>query len=115
MSASRRDQWVAVDEEVRTPDGGGGATVTWREVKQTWAQVVPVGAREQLTAQQQIGTAIYRVRLARGDFVEAGIKAPSHRLRWLSNGGMVMNIRAVPDDGPRADEVTLLVETGVAV
>lgn len=107
MQAGRFDQRVAIDAETKTPDDAGGAARSWVEIKQVWAAVWAIGAREQFSAAQPEGVSTYRVILRR----RADITV-RHRLRWLTNGDQVLNIRGVIDGGPRNATTELLCEIG---
>lgn len=113
MDAGKFDQRIAIDREDRTGDGGGGASVVWTEVARVWAAVWPVGAREQVVADQLHGASLYRVRI-RNAPSGAPTTAANYRLRWLTNGGMVLNIRGGLDGGHRQAHRELIVDAGVA-
>lgn len=41
---------VTLQQAARTPDGGGGATVTWTPVADLWAQILPLSGDERVDA-----------------------------------------------------------------
>lgn len=113
MDAGKFDQRIAIDREDRVSDGGGGASVTWTEVTKVWAAVWPVGAREQVVADQLHGASLYRVRIRNAPSGWPTI-SESYRLRWVTNGDMVLNVRGGLDGGHRQGHRELIVEAGVA-
>ena len=42
--------WITLQQAVRTPDGGGGASVTWTSVSDLWARIMPVSGTESVDA-----------------------------------------------------------------
>jgi head-tail adaptor len=113
MQAGKYDQRIAIDREDRSADGGGGSTVTWTETAEVWASVWPVGAREQIVADQLQGASLYRVRIRNAPSGGPTI-LPSYRLRWVTNGNMVLNVRGGLDGGHRQAHRELICEAGVA-
>jgi SPP1 family predicted phage head-tail adaptor len=112
MQSGKYDQRIRIEDEVRTPDGGGGSPVAWTPVAENpeiWAAVWAISSREQFAGGQLSGVSSYRVRIRRRDDLTT-----AHRLVWLSNGDMLMNIRGIIDNGRRVDYLELLVDTGVA-
>ena len=51
----------ALEQPVRTSDGGGGAAVTWEEVAQVWASARPIGGDERLAHDQLAGRLTHQV------------------------------------------------------
>jgi head-tail adaptor len=113
MQPGKYDQRIAIDREDRSSDGGGGAAVTWTEIDRVWAAIWPVGAREQVVADQLHGASLYRVRIRNAPSGAPTIET-NYRLRWLTNGGMVLNVRGGLDGGHRQGHRELIVEAGVA-
>jgi head-tail adaptor len=113
MDAGKYDQRIAIDREDRVSDGGGGSSVTWTEVAKVWAAVWPVGAREQVVADQLHGASLYRVRIRNAPSGAPAVET-SYRLRWLTNGGIVLNVRGGLDGGRRQAHRELICEAGVA-
>jgi SPP1 family predicted phage head-tail adaptor len=66
------DQRLTLESPSRTPDGGGGAIVTWSEVGQLWAAVAATTGDERLRAEQVAGRVTHTVVIRhRGDVVPA--------------------------------------------
>jgi SPP1 family predicted phage head-tail adaptor len=91
--ASLRDR-LALEQPVRTPDGGGGASVTWETVAELWAHVRPISGEERLTHDQIAGRLTHAVWLR----YRSGV-VPAMRLR---RGARIYEIVAVLDTLPRA-------------
>jgi SPP1 family predicted phage head-tail adaptor len=49
--AALRDR-LTLEQPVRTPDGGGGAAITWEPVAELWAHVRPISGEERLLYDQ---------------------------------------------------------------
>lgn len=107
MTPGQLDQRVTIQQESRVEDEAGGAVVTWVDVATVWAEVKPLTGRERLHGQQLESPIDYRVTIRRRSDITAAM-----RLVWR---GTPMQIRAVPDPGPRAAYMTLDCEAGVAV
>lgn len=106
MTPGQLDQRVTIQQESRVEDEGGGAVVTWVDVATVWAEVKPLSGRERLHGQQLESRINYRVTIRRRSDITAAM-----RLVWR---GQAMQIRAIPDAGPRALYLTLDCESGVA-
>jgi SPP1 family predicted phage head-tail adaptor len=110
MNPGRMDQRVTFQEETLSADGGGGGAPSWADigtVPTVWASVVPMRASETLDAAQLEGRAIYRLTVRNRSDITAGM-----RILWVTNGNLVLNIRALPDPGPRALYRTVEAEAG---
>lgn len=107
MPAGQRDQLIRFQYQERAEDGGGGYETTWtnRHGVTVRAGVVPISGREQLSAMQTEGRALYRVLIPNLRDITL-----SDRIVWTSNGGRILNIRDLGDAGPRETERTLLAE-----
>lgn len=42
---------VVLEQETRTPDGGGGASLAWSTVTEVWASIEPIAGRESISAE----------------------------------------------------------------
>lgn len=93
---------VAIEAVVRTPDLGGGASETWVQVAEAWAEIVPARGNEQLTADQIEGQVSHVLHLRAGFAIE-----PAMRIRW---GARVLEIRSVIDLGERRRWIRILAE-----
>lgn len=99
------DQRVTFERSGTIP-GPGGDVAGWTPVATVWAAVWPVSGRERLAAGREEGATLYRVKVRRRNGLDAGM-----RILWR---GLVLNVRAVPDPGPRAAFLVLDAEAGVA-
>lgn len=108
MPAGPLNHRIRFERETRTEDEGGGYSETWTTVATVWAGVEPISAREQLQAGQLEESAMYRVTIRRRSDLTAAM-----RVVWLTNGGKVLNLRQVPDPGPREAYMVLVAESGV--
>lgn len=110
MPAGQMDQQLKFQSESRTADGGGGAAVTWADVATVWARVVPASGREMVQADQVQATALYDVTIHNRSDITPGMRA-----LWVTNGNRALNVRDMPDPGPRAIFRTFRAEEGVAI
>lgn len=93
---------LAIEEPVSTPDGGGGAVVSWQAVAEVWASVTPVTGDERLEADATTARVTHRIVIRH----RSGIRA-CMRLRL---GDRIFQITAVLDAGARARLVLLCEE-----
>lgn len=84
-------QRLTLQQAVRVPDGGGGATVTWTPVTDLWAAVSPSGGDERVDADGLQGRITHEVWLRFSADV-----APHMRFVF---GTRVFDIRSVMDVG----------------
>jgi SPP1 family predicted phage head-tail adaptor len=61
---------IVLEAPVRTADGGGGATVSWMLVAETWAAIRPVGGSESVVAEQIAGRVSHVIELRHRSGVE---------------------------------------------
>ena len=107
MQVGDLQDYVALDENQAVTGPGGSAPPVWVEVAQGAAKVQPLRGREQVTAEKERARTLYKVWMPRRA-INSG-----WRLRWLSNGGVEMNVREVLDHGPRDLFIEFIAETGV--
>lgn len=99
---------LELQQEVRTPDGGGGYTVNWSTVATVWAEVEPISGRERFEAMRLQGEVTHRIVVRhRRDLT------PDHTWR-LRLGSRSFNVRAVINQGERDRFLELLCQEGVA-
>lgn len=111
MSAGKLRERIVIEREVRVPDGGGGAEITWQAIAPPrWAAVEPLKGKEQLEAMQLEASGLYRVTLRNDPLVITA----DMRIRWLSGGDLLLNIREVPTTPRNLLLRTLVAEAGVA-
>jgi SPP1 family predicted phage head-tail adaptor len=97
---SLRDR-LTLEQPVRTPDGGGGASITWQAVTDLWAHVRPISGDERLRHDQIAGRLTHRVSIRHRPGV-----VPAMRFR---QGARIYEIVAVLD-GPRRTHLKCLCE-----
>ena len=94
VSASDLRHRIAIEQEVRTPDGGGGADVSWQLFAEVWAAIWPRTASEQLESDRVAGTATHDIWIR----YRPGV-TPQMRIKF---GNRTFDIRGVLDmDGKR--------------
>jgi SPP1 family predicted phage head-tail adaptor len=98
--ASFRDR-LTLEQPVRTPEGGGGASVAWQTLAEMWAHVRPITGDERLRHDQVAGRLTHRVSIRHRPGV-----APAMRFR---QGVRIYEIVAVLD-GPLRTHLTCLCE-----
>jgi len=76
--ASLRERFT-LEQPARTPDGGGGAAVTWNAVAQLWAYARPITGDERLRHDQVSGRLTHEVWIR----YRAGV-VPAMRFRQAS-------------------------------
>jgi len=102
------DQRIVIEREVFTSDGSGGQVQAWETAHgPMWAKVRPQSGMERARSDQVQEEAKYVVIIRNRPVLE------NQRLRWVSNGNLIMNIRYV-ERAPRALYIKLEVELGVA-
>ena len=89
---SLRDR-LTLEQPVRTPDGGGGASVSWEPVADLWAHVRPISGDERLAHDQVAGRLTHQVWIRH----RTGV-VPAMRFR---DGARIYEIVAVLDSPPR--------------
>ncbi len=85
----RMRQRMTLQQAVRSPDGGGGATVTWNAVADVWAALSPLGGDERVEADALQGRASHEI------WIRYRADAGPH-MRFLY-GTRVFDIRSVAD------------------
>lgn len=110
MQPGEMDQRVTIQAQTLAADGGGGGASSWADigtVPTVWAGVEALSGREVTDAQQLEGRAMYRLTIRNRSDITAAM-----RVLWVSNGNLVLNIRELPDPGPRALYRSLVCEAG---
>lgn len=105
MRAGDLRERVVIQEAVESPDGGGGAALTWRDIATVWAEIIPLSGREQIEAGGLVGVSAYRVNIRRRVDVTS-----AHRLVW---GETTLVIKSPPTADVRRRMSTFLCEAGV--
>lgn len=105
MKVGKLRERVALQSATKTRDGVGGWTSTWSTYATVWAEVKAQDGRERENAQRVEALRTYTVTIRRRTDLLA-----EHRISWR---GRVLNIRAIPDEGPHSAYLVLQAEMGV--
>jgi SPP1 family predicted phage head-tail adaptor len=84
---------LTLQEVQRVGDGAGGATTSWSDVADVWAQLTPAGGSEGIEAGRLAGKRAYEIVLRYRDGVQ-----PAMRFRF---GTRILEILTVVDVGER--------------
>lgn len=87
MRAGRLRKRVSIDQPTRVADAHGQPIVTWREIAQAWAEIVPVSADETKLAQVVQGEVTHRITMRH----TPDLPGPECRIRWNSRTFQVMS------------------------
>ncbi len=80
-------QRLTIEQETRTDDGGGGATIVWDEVAEVWGVVEAVTGKETIAADRVTGNADYRITIrSRTDL------SPAMRFRHGSDAFHILSL-----------------------
>lgn len=96
------DQRARLLARTTSPDGGGGASLSWTELAEIWIAVETASGGEDFGASRLESRTRYRVTARRRDDVTAGTR--------LQTSTHLLSVLAVLDDGPRAPFMILLCE-----
>ena len=99
---------LTLESPVRTPDGGGGATVTWVPVGHLWGEIEARSARETAPGDRVSSRVTHRITLRRGP-TAAERPGPEQR---LVHRGRVFAIHGVAEADPRGAYLTVWAEEG---
>lgn len=115
-TVSRLRHRLTLQQEVQTPDGGGGYSRTWTNVVDLWAEIISVsgsaaasagrGGKEILFAGQLQSQITHRILLRYRDGVTAGMR--------LVFENRAFNIMYIADNAEDRDTLELLVIEGAA-
>ena len=97
---------LALQEETRGADAGGGYTLTWSDIATVWGRVEPLTGAERLQAMRLESRVSHRVTIRHRTGVSAGMR--------LLHDGRALNIRTVIDPDERRHWLELMCEEGVA-
>jgi SPP1 family predicted phage head-tail adaptor len=105
IAAGKRNRRVTIQSSSRAPDGKGGQTVTWADMKTVWAEMIPLRGQEALAQAVVKSVQLWKVTI----LYRAGITT-QHRLIY---DGKVLNIRSCEDPDGRRAELVMTAEGGV--
>lgn len=115
-TSSRLRHRLTLQQEVQTPDGGGGYTRSWQDITDLWAEIVPLAGnnsstgkgsgKEVLFAGQIQAEMSHRILLRYRDDITAAMR--------LVYENRIFNIRSVANIDENKDTLELLVQEGVA-
>lgn len=91
---------ITFQRPIRTPDGGGGNTVTWEDVFTTEAFVCPVSSREVFQAQQTQNPIDHSVFYP----YQEGVKADMR----IKHGNKILTIHSSPFDQGGQEEILMI-------
>jgi SPP1 family predicted phage head-tail adaptor len=100
---SKLNQRAALQALALAPDGGGGYSATRTNFATGWAAIEPVSGSDVFGPDADELRTRYRVTIKRRTDVAAGQR--------VTASGRTFAIRAVLDDGPQSQFLTLLTET----
>jgi SPP1 family predicted phage head-tail adaptor len=109
MPAGRLKTRVTFQSETRTPDGGGGHSVTWGNDLQVWADFRPERGFERIDA-GHVSTPLAATLRVRYSDAAAAVSSASRVLI----AGSLWNVRSVADEDQRRRYLTMTIESGVA-
>ena len=104
----RLDARLTLETPVRTPDGGGGATLAWTPVGTLWGEIAARSAREGTAGDRRVARATHRITIRRGP-TDAHRPTPEQR---LVHRGRVFAIHGVTEAGPGGAWLTVWAEEG---
>lgn len=96
------NQRATVRAQTLTPDGGGGYTESWDVVASVWARLDPVTGSDRMRADKLESRVRHKITLRRSNAFAAGQR--------VEIGARVFAVRALLDDGPQSQFLTLLCE-----
>ena len=102
----RMRHFLTVQEEVLSPDGGGGFTSAWQDLTTTpkvYAEITALSGTYRQSLRQMTATATHRLRLHYRRDITAGMR--------LVAGDMIYNILHAADTDGTEKFLTLLAET----
>jgi len=102
MMLGSLNQRATVRAQTLTPDGGGGYNESWDVVAIVWARLEPVAGVYQPRADRLESRVRHKVVLRRSNAFAAGQR--------VEIGARVFAVRALLDDGPQSQFLTLLCE-----
>lgn len=105
-TASRLKRRLTLQQEIRTDDGQGGYTRSWKDVASLWAEIMPVKGVEQLAAGKLESPVTHKIMLRYRDGITAGQR--------LCFEGRAFNIHAVLNTQESDEILQVLAEEGAA-
>ncbi|WP_085908283.1 phage head closure protein [Kiloniella majae] len=105
MRIGKLRERISLQELSLAGDGGGGQVETWNEVAKVWANVKPLSGREQIIANKETGTTLYRITIRSRDI------SSSWRVVW---GTKTLNIREILEGDSSQQFLTFNAELGVS-
>lgn len=98
---------ITVQQETRTPDGGGGFVIAWADVCTVWAKVWPITPREAMDGERleaRVDTLIV-IRYRPGNTITAGMR--------ISADGLLYQIKGLADVESRHEFIELTCTAGM--
>lgn len=97
---------ITLQQEARTADTGGGATLGWDDVATLWAEITPVSGSEVRQADQLVGSITHRIHVRYMGTITTAMR--------FMMGTRVFNIRSIKNMDERGRMMDILAEEGVA-
>lgn len=99
---SQLNRRVTLEAQTLTLDGGGGYTASWSTLATVWAAIEPIGGAVVFGPDASEARVRFRISIRRRADVFAGMR--------VNDGGRLYGIKAVLDDGPQSQFLTLMAE-----
>ena len=99
---SQLNRRVTLEARTLTPDGGGGYSASWDTFAMVWASIECLSGADVFGPDAAEARVRYRVTIRRRTDVHGGMR--------VNDGGRLLAITAVLDDGPRSQFLTLMTE-----
>jgi len=93
MRAGELRHRLVIESPQRVNDGAGGAITTWLEVATIWANVQPVTAREQRSADQRTQKTSHRITVRYREDINSTMR--------FTGEGRIFDIEAIINDAER--------------
>lgn len=105
--AARLRHRVTIQQPQETADGLGGVSISWQDVAEVWAQIVPLNGGESMFAFQQQAQVSHRITIRYRADVDASMR--------IVFEGRAFNIRSVVNVQEAKVMLELLAQEGVAL
>ncbi|MFD2206634.1 phage head closure protein [Kiloniella antarctica] len=105
MKTGRLRERITLQELSTVDDGGGGSVETWNDVVKIWANIKPLSGSEQITADKEASTTLYRIRIRSRELKS------SWRVVW---GSKILNVREILEGDSSQKYLLFNAELGVA-
>lgn len=104
-TTSRLRHKMSLQDEIKTPDGAGGFTRSWKTVADIWAEITPLSGRETFFASRLQSAVSHKIAIRYRKGISAGQR--------LVYDNRLFNIRSISNEQANNEVIELLVEEGV--